>query len=75
MSGARILIAAGTVYAAIAIATFGHSAAFNDDWREQNCATVVQRNERLSDCISQPWGPGLVAAILWPLYWSWELQA
>lgn len=68
----RTTLAALLLYLVGAIITFGHAAAFNATWREANCATRDQRLESPDNCYAASWGPALPAAMVWPLYWSWE---
>ncbi len=64
------------LYAATAVGTFGHAAAGMDQWQEANCSTQAGRFQSGMKCYGIPSAmTGLVSAALWPLYWSWELQA
>lgn len=64
-------------YAAVAIVTFGHSAS--------NAETLRECNEKHDDrafnsCVTYTSpigvaGRGVIVSVLWPLYWSWELQS
>jgi hypothetical protein len=65
--GKRAIIAALVAYALIGIVTFGHSAAQKptecapDD---QFCSEGILAGDAAMSAFT--------AAILWPLYWSWE---
>lgn len=62
-------------YVLIALITFGHSAA-NDVTTEQECAARFGESHSCA-AYGSPLGVsvrGVVSAIFWPLYWSWELQ-
>lgn len=72
MTRQRILIAAGILYALVAVVTFGHAAAYGEAWSNQHCMSKEARETMVTDCMSVPWVSGLGAAALWPLYWSWE---
>ena len=75
MSGARIGISCAVLYGAVAIFTYGRSAAEEAHWLAVNCATMKQRIEVAgTTCYGSPAFDALGAAFVWPLYWSWELQ-
>ena len=57
----RLFLGAMVVYAAIAIVTFGHSAAHYMPEPKQ------EQDTRVADAV--------VAGLVWPLYWSWEIQS
>lgn len=61
------------VYAVIGIYTFGYAAAESTKWGiEQECGSGGKSRK----CIAHsPAINGLFAAIVWPLYWSWEVQS
>jgi hypothetical protein len=62
-------------YAFIGILTFGHDAVHTTRYREQHCATADQRQlSPTDDCYGPVPEGAFMAAALWPLYWSWELQ-
>jgi hypothetical protein len=63
-------------YVLIGIATFGHAAAQTDSLEQAKYEACkrVQKNYCWEDNMSAPAG-GVMAAMLWPLYWSWELQS
>lgn len=55
-------------YGAIAIFTFGHSASAEHVCRAEN--------DTVRTCRVAPVAmSSLVAGVLWPLYWSWEVQS
>lgn len=68
----RLRIALLSGYAAMAIATFGHAAAQD---RARTEAEYTECRVRSDYCprFDMAEGVGLVAAIAWPLYWSWEI--
>jgi hypothetical protein len=64
----KALIAAALAYGAIGILTFGYSAANAAcDYGESRISRSFQ-----TDCQASS---GMVAAVVWPLYWSWEAFA
>ena len=71
-------IALGT-YAIVGLFSFGHASARSqnvEDARTTECR--VQRAELAYTCdpvTPRPAIAGFAAAIAWPLYWAWELQA
>lgn len=70
-------IACAAAYGLIAVVTFGHCAAESDRWTEAKYAEC--RAEAVANpkkyCARESWAPiaGVIAAVLWPLYWSWEV--
>ena len=71
-----IKVAAIVAYASIAVFTFGHSAGKATKFQDQHCVTADQRIAVGSRCYMSAKAPeAMFAAILWPLYWSWELQS
>jgi hypothetical protein len=68
MSSSKIKMAAALFYAAMAVNTFGHAAA-ESDVRYYAC----EANDVEWCGVRDSWLRGLVAAALWPLYWSWEI--
>jgi hypothetical protein len=72
----RKLVLAGILYGAMAVFTFGHSAAAT---YEREIADHAQCNRDpkaicFNDSVAVAGSGGLAAAALWPLYWSWEIQ-
>lgn len=65
----KLVVAA---YAITAIATFGYAAEERDNWRGKNCSMQFVISAR---CYTEPGAVGLTAALVWPLYWSWEIAA
>ncbi len=64
-----------SAYAVIAVATFGHAAASRDRADQAEYRECLRRAERVNmTCFNNRYGGlvGLLAAPLWPLYWSWE---
>jgi hypothetical protein len=70
MSKARTWVVAVLAYLAVAVFTFGHCAAHAEPPRMVTYANGVQWREMDSRAFD-----ALGAALVWPLYWSWELQA
>lgn len=60
------------VYAAIAVITFGYSAAEQDRFQQGKCATAEERVAAGERCYRLPGFAGFFAGAAWPLYWSWE---
>lgn len=60
------------IYALIGLFTFGRSASHIDD--KPQCADVHARDCSVAPEVGAFLGGGL-AAVVWPLYWSWELQS
>jgi hypothetical protein len=59
----------------MALFTFGHAAARHDAYQSASCQTLDRRIKSPGlSCYDSPALDGLLAAVLWPLYWSWELQ-
>ena len=74
--GKNIAIASAIAYTAIAVFTFGHSASAADRRIEADRATCAESQKK--NCpvnLDIPPFNGISAAIIWPLYWSWELQS
>ncbi len=73
--GFTIMVVAAALYAAGALVTFGHAAAGYDRRVTAEYAACMARTPPY--CPREVGAPfaGLVAAVLWPLYWSWELQS
>ena len=63
----HIWLAALAGYVLMAIFTFGHSAANSP---LEGC----RKPNAISSCTAEAGMGGMMAAIVWPLYWSWELQ-
>ena len=63
---------AAVLYGLIAIVTFGYAA--------ENASPCYIR-DKLGDRVAAPCESGLdavsgvISALMWPLYWSWELQS
>lgn len=73
MSGRQKLISAAIgLYTVVAIGTFGHAAVERAD-----LCNVLQNTIAIARCVDDPstGAAALAAAVLWPLYWSWELQS
>lgn len=63
---------AAFLYGVFAVIAFGHSAASNERWRDAHCATADARLDNFG-CYSAPSVVlASLAALGWPLYWSWE---
>jgi cell division FtsZ-interacting protein ZapD len=76
MGRCSLLFAMAALYFAIGIVTFGHSAAGQQVWRDTHCATVKQRVDAPGTvCYDDVGIAALGSALVWPLYWSWELQS
>jgi len=63
MTAPRIWIGVAILYAAIAVFSFGHAAA------HYRC------DDTKHTCVDNGQAAGMGAALLWPFYWSWELQS
>ena len=61
------------IYSGIAIATFGYAAASREKANAVECVAAQYR--ALCESSTPPEMAGLMAAILWPLYWSWEIAS
>lgn len=65
-------------YVIVAVVTFGHSAASaRAEERAEYSACLDRLTSGLEKaCFDHTYAPiiGSVAAVIWPLYWSWELQ-
>jgi hypothetical protein len=59
-----LIVALISFYPLMAIYTFGHAAA------DPKCRSIMNEKCNVGDRAFD----GLGAAMLWPLYWSWELQ-
>ncbi|NBW09740.1 MAG: hypothetical protein EBR82_17125 [Caulobacteraceae bacterium] len=65
---------AAALYAAIAIATFGHAASKSEKAVNADYAECLRNPPKTGICWrddSRPVGVGSFAAVFWPLYWSW----
>ena len=64
------------VYLAVAVFTFGHVAAETERRiNSPQCATPELRvASRGLTCYGEPGLEAVLPAVLWPFYWSWELQ-
>lgn len=70
----KLHIAAAALYFGLAIITFGHAAAQSERRINAEVAKCEQRtpNALCWDSPATPGASGVLAAMLWPLYWSWE---
>ncbi len=73
----RIVITLASLYAAFAIMTFGHAAAFAqraEDARMRACEArvAVKRDGVCWESGERVVMSGFMGGALWPLYWSWE---
>lgn len=62
-------------YAGAALFTFGHAASGSE--RRGEARRIECRSEGQEYCPTEldiPGASGILAGMLWPLYWSWELQ-
>lgn len=77
MSKKRIFAWSGIAYGLVALVTFGHCAAASEKSAEQSAVKCEAKGKsRYCDGpIDVPPLAGLLGAAVWPLYWSWELQA
>ena len=73
---AKKVFIAACAYAAIGILSFGHAAA-HAQRDEAACEErrLTQPVEVREICLYEPTFSGGAAALLWPLYWSWEFQS
>lgn len=63
-------------YAAMAVFSFGWQANYAQEAIESaQCDTSEKRLNSRAYCYHVPAIEGFAAGVLWPLYWSWELQS
>lgn len=70
----RALIGLAVLYGTVAVITFGHGAARAEQKYRADHAACLARHDPHEVCWESdvPAANGLAAALLWPLYWSWE---
>ena len=80
MNNKRILPAIGALYVAIGVVTFGHSSAHavrqaKVDYAACQADLASHKVLWCTDDSDMAAFKGMAAAMLWPLYWSWEAFA
>lgn len=71
----RIALCCAVAYALGALVTFGHAAAGSEKKRTQELAQCEAARKEYCYSGRLAGFEGAFSAIVWPLYWSWELQA
>jgi hypothetical protein len=75
LSGLRHPATIACAYALIGLGTFGHAAARLDAYQRRFCQTLDDRVKSPGiSCYDSPSINGMFSGVLWPFYWSWELQ-
>lgn len=71
----RAMVGLAALYAIGAVVTFGHAAAAAEHKAQADYATCLRVAEHPQLCFRDEAGPGasgMMAAVLWPFYLSWE---
>lgn len=75
MSGERMAMIIAAAYALVALVTFGHAAAASDKSIDQELAQCEAARKEYCYNGRIAGLEGALSALVWPLYWSWELQS